>query len=70
MKIVIALVMIAIIVSLASGMFYLVKEGKGDSRKVVKSLTFRIGLSLLLFGFLIFAYAMGWIAPHGIGGKG
>lgn len=68
MKLMILLLMIMIVASLASGMVYLVKAGKGDSAKVVKALTWRIGLSLFLFCLLLVAYTMGWIAPHGIGG--
>ncbi len=55
----------AILYSLGSGLFYLVRE-KGNSDKVVKALTWRIGLSLLLFIMLFVAFAMGWIRPHAI----
>lgn len=69
MKIVIVLLMLAIVASLASAMFYLVRdESTSDNRKVVKALAFRIGLSLFLFILLFVAFAMGWIQPHGIGG--
>jgi len=68
MKIIIILLMIAIVVSLGAGLFHLVREdSSADSRRVVKALTFRIGLSLLLFCLLIVAFALGWIQPHGIG---
>lgn len=56
---------VIIMYSLGSGLFYLVRD-KGDSKRVVKALTWRIALSLLLFFLLILAYAMGWVTPHQI----
>jgi hypothetical protein len=35
----------------------------GDSRKMVKALTWRISLSVGLFVLLIVAYYEGWITP-------
>ncbi len=55
----------AIIGSLASGMFFLVKD-KGQSERTAKALTLRIGLSVALFAFLMLAVALGWIQPHGL----
>lgn len=51
--------------SLGSALYYLVND-KGDSDRIVKALTWRIGLSFLLFIFLFIAFAMGWISPHQI----
>ncbi len=39
---------------------------KKDSDRIVKALTWRNRLSMLLFIILIFAFAMGWIQPHPI----
>ena len=55
--------LIAIIFSLGSGLLYLVKD-KGTTKRTVKSLSLRIGLSIALFLFLIFAGYMGWITPN------
>lgn len=64
-KIFIIVAMIAILFSLGSGLFFLVKdEGKG--KRLVKALTIRIGISLALFILLIVAFAMGWIHPHSL----
>lgn len=53
---------ISIFFALGSALYFLVK---GDqSEKIVEALTWRIGLSLLLFVLLFFCFAMGWIAPH------
>ncbi len=64
-KILIAIVFLAIIVSLGSGLFALVGD-RGESKKLVNSLTVRISLSVLLFVLLIIAYMNGWIEPHGL----
>ena len=60
--IVIAL-LVAIMVSLGSGLFSLVKD-KSNSDRTVSALTWRIGLSLLLFFLLILIYRMGWVSGH------
>jgi Protein of unknown function (DUF2909) len=52
--------------SLGSALYYLVRGNKGDSERIVKALTWRIGLSLLLFVLLFIAFALGWIKPHSI----
>jgi hypothetical protein len=64
-KIVIYALMIGIVLSLGSGMYYLL-FAKETSKKTVKALTFRIGLSIGLFILLFIAFAMGWIKPHSL----
>lgn len=64
-KALIIIVFLAIIVSLGSGLFALVGD-KGESKRLVNSLTVRIVLSVLLFVLLIIAYMNGLIQPHGI----
>jgi integral membrane sensor domain MASE1 len=64
MLIVIA-VLAVIVVSLLSGMYYLVKD-HGDSTRTVKALTIRIALSLVLIGLLFVLYALGYLHPHDI----
>ncbi|AMN48447.1 membrane protein [Steroidobacter denitrificans] len=59
--------LIAIVASLASSLFYLVND-KGQSRKMVKALTVRVTLSVLLFILLLLAWSQGLIHPHGLGG--
>lgn len=54
-----------ILYCLFSGLFFLVKD-KDDSKRVVRALTWRISLSIALFLFLLLAYALGWIMPHGL----
>lgn len=62
-KAILILLLVFILFALGSALYYLVHD-KADSDRVVKALTWRIGLSLLLFVILIVAFAMGWITPH------
>ena len=64
-KILIIAALVAIIISLASGMVFLVKD-KGQSERTAKALTVRISLSVLLFGLLMLGIFTGHIKPHGI----
>ena len=66
MKAVIVIFLIVIIYSLGSALYYLARDRKNDEMRVVKALSWRIGLSLLLFVLLFVAYGMGWITPHTI----
>lgn len=64
-KIIIIIVMLLILGILGSGLIFLVKD-KGETKRTVKALTWRIGLSLILFLFLFVAFSLGWITPHAI----
>jgi len=64
-KTLIVIIFLAIIVSLGSGAFALVSD-KGNSKRLVNSLTVRIVLSVMLFVLLIIAYMNGQIQPHGV----
>lgn len=64
-KILIIIAMIVIVFSLGSGLFFLVNDQK-DSKRVVKALTIRIAISLILFILILIAAALGWIHPHGL----
>ena len=66
MKLVVALVFIAILFALGSAMLQLLRPGNKDRKAMARSLTWRIGLSIVLFLFLLLAYQFGWIAPHGV----
>ena len=63
-KILIVAVLIAIIISLGSGLFFLVKDKEAKSKRMANSLTVRIVLSIALFFLLIIAYQQGLIQPH------
>jgi hypothetical protein len=57
--------LLLIVLSMASGLFYLVSD-KGESKKMVTALSIRVGLSVLLFALLLIAWSQGLIKPHGI----
>ncbi len=64
-KILIVLVMIAILFSLFRALYFLVTDGSG-SKRTVNNLSWRIGLSIALFVFIVAGIFMGWIEPHGL----
>lgn len=61
------LFILSILFALGSALYYLIND-KGNSERIVKALTWRIGLSFVLFILLMIAFAMGWIQPHAVGG--
>ena len=64
-KIIIIFTMISIAGSHASGLLFLLRDS-GNSKRTVKALTIRVAISLSLFIFLIIAFKLGLIKPHGI----
>ncbi|WP_347989254.1 twin transmembrane helix small protein [Methylomonas sp. AM2-LC] len=70
MKILVIIVFIAILGSLGSALYHLVKHPDGDeSGKTAKMLTVRISLSLVLFILLFIAFASGLFQPQGLGAR-
>ena len=61
-KLFIIVFMLAIIYTLASSFYFLVVD-KGQSDRTVRRLSWRIGLSLVLFLMLYGFHLMGWIKP-------
>jgi hypothetical protein len=62
-KIVVITLLAVILVSLASGLVFLVQD-QGRTKRTVKALTLRIALSLIAFIILLIGYATGLIRPH------
>ncbi|MEO8409385.1 MAG: twin transmembrane helix small protein [Propionivibrio sp.] len=57
-KFVILLLLVGVVGSLFSGLFFLLRDqGSGD--RAVKALTLRIGLSIVIFALLILQYRFG-----------
>lgn len=65
MKIIIVIFLIAIIVSLASGLRFLVKD-TGNQKRTVRALTWRVALSIAFVVFLAISFYAGWLHPHGL----
>ncbi|MES1926391.1 twin transmembrane helix small protein [Salinisphaera sp. T31B1] len=65
-KLFIVAFLIAILAALGSGLVFLVRD-TGDTRRVVKALTWRIVLSVVLIGLLFAGYLAGIVHPHNLG---
>lgn len=65
MRIVILLLLLAVLASLFSGLYFVYRD-KGQTNRAVISLTIRIVLSLLVFAILMISYYMGWIPKGGL----
>ena len=55
--------LIAIIASLASALWYMLRPGR-DPKRMVKALSVRVGLSVTLFLILMVGYYFGWITTR------
>ena len=69
MKYLVLLAFIAILGSLASALYFMMKDGQDGKPKtsnMARALTFRIGFSVVLFICVLIAWKMGWIQPTGI----
>jgi hypothetical protein len=62
-KITVIVLLLAIVATLFSSVFFLVKDDSGK-RRTLALLKLRVALSLTLIAFVILAYLMGWIHPH------
>jgi len=63
MKAIVLILLAAVVVSLFSGLFFLVKDRDSpDSTRMLTSLKIRVVLSITLVGFLVVAYLLGWIS--------
>lgn len=58
--------LLVILWNLGAGLYYMLVD-KGQTKRTVKALTWRIGLSVALFVLVALAIYMGWITPHGVG---
>lgn len=65
----VALAFFAIFASLASALFFMLKDGRNGKRKtsnMARALAFRVGFSILLFVCILMAWKLGYIQPTGI----
>ena len=60
MKIVILVLLLAVVASLFSGLYFVYKD-KGTTNRAVTALTIRIVLSLVVFALLMASYYFGWL---------
>jgi len=64
-KTIIVVLLLVVIFSLGQALFYLIKD-ESKSDRMLKSLTWRIGLSVFIFILLLIGQATGLIQPHGL----
>ncbi len=63
-RVVVLLLLGSIVVSLGNGLYHL-GSGRGDPGKLLRALTIRITLSVILFVLLMLAWRGGLISPRG-----
>ncbi len=69
MKTVIVMALVLVLASLAgAGLFMLRKSGNTPSRdkRMARALALRVGLSIVLFLFILLSWYMGWVRPTGL----
>ncbi len=65
MPIFVAIVFSLIIASMGCALYFMMHD-RGTTKRMVYSLMLRVGLSIGLFLFILFAYWMNWIQSTGI----
>jgi len=60
MKFIVVIFVLLILASLGSALFFLITD-HGQSKRTVKALAVRVGLSVALFLLLMASYYFGWI---------
>lgn len=63
---VILILLAAILYNLGAGLYFMMTD-RGSTNRTVRSLTWRIGLSVLLILLVIVGILTGVIKPHGLG---
>ncbi|WP_284410594.1 twin transmembrane helix small protein [Acidovorax sp. SUPP3334] len=69
MKYVVVLAFLAILASLGSALFFMMRNGRNDKARsghMARALAVRVGLSILLFLCLLAAWKLGYIQPTGL----
>ena len=69
MKLLVIVAFIAILGSLASALYFMMKDGtngKAKTSHMARALAFRVGFSVLLFVCVLAAWKLGYIQPTGL----
>ncbi|MBC7647790.1 MAG: twin transmembrane helix small protein [Vitreoscilla sp.] len=65
----VAIAFLAILASLVTALFFMLKDGTNGKAKtsgMAKALAFRIGFSVLLFVCILIAWKLGYVQPTGL----
>ncbi len=69
MKYLVALAFLAILASLGSALFFMMRDGRNDeakTKRMARALAFRVGFSIVLFICILIAWKLGYVHPTGI----
>ena len=69
MKYMILIAFVGILGALAMAGYFMLRGGQADkprSGNMMRALAVRVGLSILLFAFILLSYWLGWIHPTGV----
>jgi hypothetical protein len=69
MKYLVIVAFLAILGSLGSALYFMMKDGRDGKAKtssMARALAFRVGFSILLFVCVLIAWKLGYIQPTGI----
>ena len=69
MSYLIALAFLAILASLGSALFFMMRDGtqgKAKTDNMARALAFRVGFSVVLFICILLAWKLGYIQPTGL----
>ena len=69
MKYLVAAAFVAILASLGSALYFMMKDGQDGKPKtnhMARALAFRVGFSILLFVCILLAWKFGYIRPTGL----
>lgn len=64
-KLIVIAFLIAIVTTLFTSMVFLVRDPSNKNRTLT-ALKIRVALSVSLVAFVVLAYYMGWMVPHGL----
>jgi hypothetical protein len=69
MKYLVAIAFVGILGALVMAGVFMMRDGRDGKPKtgnMMRALALRVGLSVLLFAFILLSYWLGWIQPTGI----
>jgi Protein of unknown function (DUF2909) len=67
MRWIVILCLIAIVLSMASALVFMYRDGGKGSSRMFRALALRVGLSVGLFVCLMIVYKLGYIGTRGVG---
>lgn len=65
-KLILVLLLVAVVISLFTSLYFMFHD-RGKSKRMVNTLMIRVILSFALIAYVVVAYLLGWIHPHGVG---